>query len=476
MSTQTQELPVVQRRHDLRGFLFTILPLLLLAAPLFFHQSANAVWCGYSRAYGLGLLVLVFCICALGALVGWRCKKARKLSPAFKLLVPVGLLFLGALFTEVALRITAPDSFSEYRHWGHKRSLLMGFVADGSYSWRTPSEAGGWVEYHTDPFGFRVNRNTPNWYEQSARTNLLVFTLGESSVFGLSLNDDETWPHQLEVKLRTQGHPVTVVNAGNNGHNSLQLLLRLYLQILPHKPDCILAYFAFNDVSRQPLAPDAIALEENVAFTDSLACYARARHAGKNIYCRTLLYYHLTYTIPKRLLARFLGPEGYDQMKATLKKDAFTRSKSVSWSEFKRAWQRVREMRREGKKPEEQNPAEDTIITPNGQRYLQNLRTMVDVCNRQKVRFVPVTFACDSQRIDAYTRKCIEHYNGLVRQLARDENLPLVDLAQAFARLGDVGNCFLADHYHPSRAGAEKIAELLSESYPQWGSRAAASP
>ena len=99
--------------------------------------------------------------------------------------------------TEVFLtfRLRREDAFSEYAAWGHKRSLLFAFEATPNHRW---TNAG--ATYTTDRFGFRTHVRGP--WDATARTR--IFTLGESSVFGYGLNDDETWPHLLEEKLRSR--------------------------------------------------------------------------------------------------------------------------------------------------------------------------------------------------------------------------------------------------------------------------------
>jgi len=372
------------------------------------------------------------------------------------------LLLGAALLTEIFLRLTAPDAFSEYRRAGDRKSIPFGFEAERQFSWRGPSPTGGWIQYHTDQFGFRVNRDTPNWFE--GRTNQtvrlqgltpsapLVFTLGGSSVFGRFLSDDETWAHLLQNNLRQAGNAVTVVNAGNWGHNSFQALLRLYLRILPHKPDILLYYLAFNDTSRHRLNPEDIALPDAVAFSDSLSCYVRMVNAHRNLYFRTMLYYYFSESLLpkcKGLANRTLGPEKCERLK--------------TW------------LGRQGSIPAGAQGDGADIIMHNGQRYLRNLRSMVDMCKRHGTRLVLVTFVCDGQRIDPFTRRSIQHYNELMRQVAHEEGLDLVDMESAFSTLGDLEKHFTDDHYHPSRLCAEQIAAELAKTYPEWGHRKVAS-
>src|SRR5262249_29336952 len=98
-----------------------------------------------------------------------------------------------------------------------------------------------------------------------------IFTLGESSVFGYGLNDDQTWSHLLEQKLRDRLADPTldVVNGGNNGHTSLQSLFRFYVRVLPHKPTSVVLYFGPNDL--YGTGPDRLMISEKILFSGSVA-------------------------------------------------------------------------------------------------------------------------------------------------------------------------------------------------------------
>ena len=462
-----------QRRLFRRGFALVALPLLALAVPLFWHRSPSPAWGGYSRSYALGLAVVITGSLVLGLLAGARCRKQGNHRAALKVVLAIGTLVTACLLAEIALRVTAPDLFFEYqRKWGNTKSLVFGFEADRNYSW-TAADA----RYKTDRFGFRVNVNTPDWSERrqasAAGTGArpaggpLVFALGESSVFGYGLNDNETWPHLLETKLSQEGRPVTVVNAANSGHISLQALLRLHLRIAPHKPDYLLCYLGRNDVSREARPRDTIGLEENVAFSDTFPCYVRLEHAGQNLYCRSLLYHHLTYTLPKYLLRKVLG-ERAEHIKEELRQRHGGRP-----SLNLRTISEVYDLLRHPPPPSGQtNAATEAALAHNGALLRDNLRAMVDICKRNDIRLVLVTFLCDKQRIEPYVRRGIEHHNEVLRQVAREEGLPLVDLEPAFATVGGAEKYFFEDRYHPSRAGAEYIATALAAAFPQWAAPA----
>jgi lysophospholipase L1-like esterase len=75
-----------------------------------------------------------------------------------------------------------------------------------------------------------------------------ILALGDSTTFGLGVNDDETWPAVLESLLREKtGRPVEVINAGVPGYTAFQGLRYLEDRGLSLAPDLVLATFGFND-------------------------------------------------------------------------------------------------------------------------------------------------------------------------------------------------------------------------------------
>ena len=81
--------------------------------------------------------------------------------------------------------------------------------------------------------------------------------------------------HLLEEKLREdlKDPNLNVINAGTNGHNSLQSLLRFYLRVLPLKPQVLLYYEGINDVHENVQQPDSTFLKEDLLFSDAITSY-----------------------------------------------------------------------------------------------------------------------------------------------------------------------------------------------------------
>jgi lysophospholipase L1-like esterase len=81
----------------------------------------------------------------------------------------------------------------------------------------------------------------------SPKRRFRVLALGDSCTFGLGVEDDATWPAQLERALRTQGIDAEVVNAGVPGYSAFQGMRFLETRGLSLEPDVVVVTFGFND-------------------------------------------------------------------------------------------------------------------------------------------------------------------------------------------------------------------------------------
>lgn len=84
------------------------------------------------------------------------------------------------------------------------------------------------------------------------RTRILA--IGDSTTFGLGVNDAETWPAQLQRLLDEQAISIEVINAGMPGASAVQGLAYLIREGLALEPDVVIVTFGFNDASPAPFA------------------------------------------------------------------------------------------------------------------------------------------------------------------------------------------------------------------------------
>jgi acyl-CoA thioesterase I len=76
-----------------------------------------------------------------------------------------------------------------------------------------------------------------------------ILAIGDSLTAGYGLRADESFPAQLEKKLKADGHDVKVINAGVSGETSSGMLTR-FEWTLQQNPDCIIIETGANDMLR----------------------------------------------------------------------------------------------------------------------------------------------------------------------------------------------------------------------------------
>jgi lysophospholipase L1-like esterase len=407
-----------------RGYLLCAVPLALLLLPLVFHHSPDAAVLTYSARYVRFLVICAAVLLIVPLLVAWACRRAGSVGPAAAFLLSLGGLVVGALLTEALLtyRLRTQDAFDEYVAWGHERSILLGFEAKPNNTW---TNAG--ATYTTDAFGFRTHLRGP-WQSDGGPR---IFTLGESSVFGYGLNDDQTWPHLLEEKLRARQHDpsLDVVNAGNNGYTSLQTLIRFYVRVLPQKPTTVVLYLGPNDLFGT--GPDRLLISDDILFGGSVAQYWQSATRGQNPYARSLLFYVVQQHVPP--LAAVMRPPPAEEPAST-------------WTPEAHPGDELRQ-----------------LLATIGGAYVENVRTLCLISRSKNVTPVIVTFMHD---MDGRRKVLLDHDNDLLRALATEQNVALIDLAAAFEPLPDKASYFFTDHYHPSPKGAEYIADFIAAHWP----------
>jgi lysophospholipase L1-like esterase len=82
----------------------------------------------------------------------------------------------------------------------------------------------------------------------ASRAGFRILALGDSTTFGLGVDDDQTWPAVLERLVREKtGRPVEVINGGVPGYSAFQGMRYLRERGVAFDPDLVLATFGFND-------------------------------------------------------------------------------------------------------------------------------------------------------------------------------------------------------------------------------------
>jgi lysophospholipase L1-like esterase len=95
----------------------------------------------------------------------------------------------------------------------------------------------------TNSMGFRMDREVSR---DKGADEVRVFVVGDSSTFGLGVDDERTYSAVLERELNQRlGRPVTVINSGCPGHTSYQGMILLQRYGLDLQPDLVI--WAYNN-------------------------------------------------------------------------------------------------------------------------------------------------------------------------------------------------------------------------------------
>lgn len=97
---------------------------------------------------------------------------------------------------------------------------------------------------------FRTNSRGcrgPEFSPEKAPGTLRVICVGDSTTIGHGVPDGAPWPARLEQGLRARGLNAEVINAGSNGWDSYQELLRVKHELLSYAPDALVLHQGWNE-------------------------------------------------------------------------------------------------------------------------------------------------------------------------------------------------------------------------------------
>lgn len=173
---------------------------------------------------------------------------------------------LVALEGVARLIIPPPDSPT---HREHQRLIaVLGLPAlngvmefDPVLFWRLKPELRGYrvagrIREHEIDFTVTTHDGLRAAPVPRGRHGFRVLALGDSCTFGVGVDDDETWPAQLERLLRDRGVDAEVINAGVPGYTAFQGKRFLETRGIGLEPDLVIATFGFNDTDTGMPYPD----------------------------------------------------------------------------------------------------------------------------------------------------------------------------------------------------------------------------
>lgn len=180
---------------------------------------------------------------------------AGKLSRRRRVLFAVLALTLSLGFvlvaSELAVRLLAPPELWRFRDstedWTFDSRL--GWVQKPNLRARTRNDAGTVIDFRTNPDGLTPlsarRAKTPGVYR--------ILLLGDSTVVGRSVPQDQTLQAFLETRLQAAGRRVEVFNGGVEGYSTDQVLLRLEQLVPLYRPDVVFYGLCDNDLGGNSL-------------------------------------------------------------------------------------------------------------------------------------------------------------------------------------------------------------------------------
>lgn len=264
---------------------------------------------------------------------------------------------------------------------------------------------------HVNPSGFR-DRD-----DGAAASGLRVMTVGDSSVYGFGVGDDEVYSSVIEKTLTPQLPGIHVMNGATPGWSTFQTLNMLDMRGWSFAPDLLIIGNLWSDNNFDDFV-DADLLTSYAGFRQTPEYRARV------LFSRSALFRWLDYQIrvePRRAAVKKIG------------------------------WTLGGEGPRSGKRRVAIND------------YADNLDTL---CARMRERNGGVIFVMLPNREDVYPVSpdpAWGPYRRVMQQAAERNGVPLVDLPTVFHDSGRSEDALFLDQMHPTAAGHTLIASAVVE-------------
>ena len=244
--------------------------------------------------------------------------------------------------------------------------------------------------------------------------SLRIITLGNSTTECAYIDDVATWPHLLARGLTAQGRNVWVGNAGVNGSSTRGNAIFLEDHLLGLRPDLIIFMPGAADRGRISAKQDA-----------GLMAPAQL-------------------SFPQWMLEKSL-------LVGSITRQVQSRTpRHIDWSMFVATKPTADTIHLRGSRV----PLAEHEAYESG--YRERLDHIAELCAARNVRLLLLTqpiLAPDSSD----TRRIMERYNAVTKEVASAHVLPLFDLANELAQ----DQAYYLDGIHFSNAGAAEVARLI---------------
>lgn len=352
-----------------------------------------------------------------------------------KILFSLIILFIFFLLAEIITRLLGGKSFpkihfadSNYEvEWELKKNYA------GEYWWPriNPDGSETKIIIRTNSFGLRGE----DFPIVKPKEEYRILFLGDSVVFGMKLNEDETLPKKIEEKLSDwlSDKKLKVINGGVEGWTTFQEYYFLKRRGFELSPDFVILGFILNDIFEPHITTKTRGGSGNFAML-----------AGQKSFSRSLLRLACKSAFFTKIFFKYAEISNREIIEKRKKEDVNYRS--------------VWEIYDENRLFDEPLTREIETAWQEVEGDLLNIKKLTD---EQNVPFAIVVFPFAGQVVD---KKWSFKPQERLKKFCSDNNINLIDISYAYMVHPNPVELYLAkDGIHLSPKGAEYIGKILAE-------------
>lgn len=328
-------------------------------------------------------------------------------------------LLVSELICRAYLIIKFDSPRSMYNNFGYDREPLLGFEMIPNV--RDKFLPGIKTTYSTNSKGFRGKEEFGRKKEDEVRIALF----GGSAVFGFGASSDETTIASYlkkDLEARFPARKFSVINAGNPGYVSYQVLAKLQHRVLELKPDIAVFYMGWNDLFfssfNQPFERNSFYGNYQYFNMDSWQHFIN--YENRNI----------SYDLAKPFALTLVAYKAYQHIKDMVVEKPVSKELCLSDNQ------------------------KDNIQS----QFYDNLSSIAAISQYRKMNTIIVTLFSDH---DLHPKER-NNMNTLIKKVARESGARLIDADSIVMSDNIKGINNERDMYHLTDKGNEFLADLLA--------------